>query len=70
VTCGRDFLRRCRNITDCPPGQLWAFNVAPPSGDDFALPGLTDLGASGRCRLFYTESTTAAENADAGITEL
>jgi hypothetical protein len=69
VTIGRDFLRRC--VSDNrPPGQLWALNVvadlSKPEG--VALPGLFDLGAGGRARLYYTESTTAAENAALGLT--
>lgn len=72
VTCARDWLRRVNGAIR-PPGVLWAFNVQPPDtvgGGPFALPGLYDLGAGGRSRLYYTESTTAAENAAAGITSL
>lgn len=69
VTCGRDLLSRV-TAEGRPPGVLWAYNSARPSaanGGTFALPGLYDLGISGRCRLHYTESTTAAENEAAGI---
>lgn len=69
VTCGRDFLRRCRAVAECPPGNLWAYNTEEPSASDggfLAIPGLQDLGQGGRCRLYYTESTTAAENEEAG----
>lgn len=69
VICLQDMLRRCA-MPERPPGQLWAMNVSEPDeGGTNALPGLFDLGGpDGRCRLYYTESTTAAENADAGIT--
>lgn len=72
ITCGRDLLKRVSDPNK-PPGQLWAFNVSPPAEADgglFATPGLYDLGAGGRCRLYYTESTTAAELAAEGITTL
>ncbi|MES2384537.1 MAG: hypothetical protein V4593_08305 [Pseudomonadota bacterium] len=75
VLCGfQDLLRRAA-MPERPPGVMWAMNVSePPAGDaggPFALPGLYDLGGpEGRCRLFYTESTTAAENAAAGVTSL
>jgi hypothetical protein len=62
VTVGRDLLRRCA-MAERPPGQLWALNVViPPAseGGVLALPGLYDLGAGGRARLYYTESTTDA----------
>ncbi len=66
VTCMRDFLRRV-TIAGRPPGQLWAQNVSEPTeGGVFALPGLFDLGPTGRCRMYYTESTTAEENELAG----
>lgn len=74
VTCGfQDLLRRSA-VPEKPPGVLWATNVQTPpagAGGDFALPGLYDLGGpDGRARIFYTESTTAAENEAAGITSL
>jgi hypothetical protein len=72
VTCGAtDMLRRAA-MPERPPGVLWAFNVqTPEEGGPFALPGLYDLGGpDGRCRLFYTESTTEDENAEAGITSI
>lgn len=72
VTVMRDLLQHIAG-DDRPPGMLWAMNVVTPtdaSGGDFALPGRFDLGPGGRCRLYYTESTTPAENAAAGITSL
>lgn len=69
VTIGRDLLRRCSSEVR-PPGQLWALNVVEPGpaeGGALALPGLYDLGAGARARLYYTESTTAAENEAAGV---
>jgi hypothetical protein len=72
VICGfTDMLRRAA-MPERPPGQLWALNVQEPTeGGAFARPGLFDFGGpDGRCRLFYTESTTADENAEAGITSL
>lgn len=69
VLIGADLLRRSA-VPEKPPGILWAFNVTEPAEGFRALPGLYDLGPGGRCRLFYTESTTAAENAAAGITTL
>lgn len=66
VTCARDFLVRVSNPNK-PPGFLWAANVVTPDeGGLFALPGLYDLGPGARARMYYTESTTAAENAEAG----
>ena len=67
VTCGRNFLKRCA-MSEKPPGLLWALNVVEPKDDPLALPGLYDLGPGGRCRMYYTESTTAEENAAAGLT--
>lgn len=67
VLCaGQDLLRRSA-VPEKPPGMLWAMNMnQPPEGGSYALPGLYDLGGpDGRCRIFYTESTTAAENAAA-----
>ncbi len=72
VICGfQDMLRRSV-VPERPPGFLWAMNVSEPAeGGTNALPGLYDLGGpDGRCRLFYTESTTADENAEAGVTSL
>jgi hypothetical protein len=70
VTIELDLLRRAA-MPERPPGQLWAFNLSQPTeGGLRALPGLYDLGPGGRCRLYYTESTTAAENEAAGITSL
>lgn len=74
VICnGQDLLRRAA-MPERPPGVLWAFNVQRPptdAGGPLALPGLYDLGGpDGRCRLYYTESTTAAENEAAGITSI
>lgn len=64
---GQDLLHRCA-MSERPPGVLWAFNISEPEeGGPFVLPGLYDLGPEGRCRLYYTESTTAAENAAAGV---
>jgi hypothetical protein len=66
VTIGRDLLKRSASAFK-PPGLLWAWNISrQESGGAFELPGLTDLGPDGRCRLYYTESTTAAENAELG----
>lgn len=74
VTCGGQDLLARSAVAEKPPGILWAFNVQEPptgAGGSFALPGLYDLGGpDGRCRLFYTESTTAEENAEAGITSV
>lgn len=67
VLCaGQDLLRRSP-VAEKPPGILWAMNMqSPPDGGTFALPGLFDLGGpDGRARMFYTESTTAAEVAAA-----
>jgi hypothetical protein len=68
---GQDLLRRSA-VAEKPPGILWAWNIVVPPKDEggaFALPGLYDLGGpDGRCRMYYTESTTAEENAAAGIT--
>lgn len=65
VTCGRDLLGRVAK-KERPPGILWAMNLFEPAeGGRLARPGLLDLGPQGRCRLYYTESTTAAENAQA-----
>lgn len=74
VLCGfQDLLRRAA-MPERPPGILWAMNVQEPppgAGGSFALPGLYDLGGpDGRCRLYYTESTTEQENIDAGVTSL
>jgi uncharacterized protein DUF6983 len=65
VLCGLQDLLRRSAVPEKPPGILWAMNGNdPPEGGAFALPGLYDLGGpDGRCRLYYTESTTAAENA-------
>lgn len=68
VTVLRDLLGRVTG-TARPPGQLWVMNVTEPTpaeGGARALPGLLDLGASGRARLYYTESTTADENEASG----
>lgn len=72
ITCGLQNLLRRATAPETPPGILWAMNVQePPEGGPLALPGLYDLGGpDGRCRLYYTESTTAAENAEAGIITL
>jgi hypothetical protein len=72
VTIGRDFLERVTN-SNRPPGFLWALNVvedAAVAGSRVELPGLFDLGEGGRARMYYTESTTAAENATLGITSI
>lgn len=72
VTVLRDLLRSVA-ISERPPGMLWAMNVTVPStadGGALARPGLYDLGPGGRCRLYYTESTTPAELAAQGITSL
>lgn len=69
VIIGADLLRRAA-MPEKPLGILWAWNVVTPDEGFRELPGLYDLGPGGRCRLFYTESTTAAENAAAGITSL
>lgn len=70
VIIGSDLLRRSA-VSEKPLGQLWAANVIEPSeGGPRALPGLYDLGQGGRARMYYTESTTEAENADAGILSL
>ncbi len=72
VTVLRDLLRSVA-IAERPPGMLWAMNVTTPAAVDggvLARPGLNDLGPGGRCRLYYTESTTAAEFAAQGITSL
>lgn len=55
-----DLLRRAA-MPERPPGVLWAMNLADPlEGGPLALPGLYDLGGpEGRCRIYYTESTTA-----------
>jgi hypothetical protein len=62
---GQDLLRRSA-VPEKPPGTLFAWNtVAPPKdvGGEFALPGLYDLGGpDGRCRLYYLESGTTAED--------
>lgn len=68
VTVLRDLLARATG-PDRPLGQLWAMNVKEPTaaeGGARALPGLLDLGASGRCRLYYTTSDTQAENEASG----
>jgi hypothetical protein len=72
ILCGFQDLLRRSTVAERPPGILWAMNLAdPPEGGVLALPGLYDLGGpDGRCRLYYTESTTAQENADAGVTSL
>jgi hypothetical protein len=71
VVCLQDMLLRC-TMPERPPGALWAMNVSEPDvGGANALPGLYDLGGpEGRCRLYYTESTTTEENAAAGITSV
>ena len=72
VTIGRDFLLRVANGNK-PPGQLWCMNVSEDNseaGATVALPGLFDLGPGGRCRMYYTESTTAEENAALGVASL
>jgi hypothetical protein len=67
-------LLRSAAMPEKPPGVLWCMNVAdpPPGGGGlFGLPGLYDLGGpDGRARIYYTESTTAAENAALGVTSL
>ena len=58
VTVGTDLLRRCA-LAEKPPGMLGCLNLRPPSEADggvFALPGLTDLGPGGRCRMYYVTS--------------
>ncbi len=74
ITCGFSDLLRRAAMPERPPGVLWAMNVQEPgieAGGTFARPGLFDLGGpDGRCRLYYTESTTEAENAEAGITSI
>lgn len=71
VTVGRDFLERVANGNK-PPGKLSAMNVSDDgtAGAFLELPGLFDLGQGGRARMYYTESTTFAENASEGITSL
>lgn len=66
VTIATDLLRRSA-VPEKPLGVLWAWNVTTPTEGFRELPGLYDLGPGGRCRLYYTESTTAAENEAAGI---
>jgi hypothetical protein len=67
VTIGTDLLRRAA-MPERPPGKLTAWSVVRDSQSFRKLPGLYDLGPSGRCQLYYTESTTAAENTADGIT--
>lgn len=61
----QDLLRRSA-VAEKPPGKLFAWNVVTPptdAGGSFALPGLYDLGGpDGRCRLYYLESGTTAED--------
>lgn len=67
VLCGLQDLLRRAHMPERPPGILWAMNLTdPPEGGALALPGLYDLGGpEGRCRLYYSESTTAEEAEDA-----
>jgi hypothetical protein len=67
VTVYNDWLRRA-SMPERPPGVLWAMNLQRPEGDPRALPGLYDLGD--RCVMYYTESTTAEDNAADGVTSL
>lgn len=55
VIVGADLLRRASSLR--PPGALFAFNLqSDEQGRLRELPGLYDLGAGGRCRLYYRES--------------
>jgi uncharacterized protein DUF6983 len=53
----QNLLRRSTSLLR-PPGSLFGFSLKPGelTGSPFELPGLYELGAGGRCRLYYRES--------------
>lgn len=55
VVIGLNLLRHSTSPVR-PPGALFAFNLKPDEqGRQRELPGLYDLGAGGRCRLYYRD---------------